>query len=1002
MVFEFSGRESELEVLNSAWDKALAGKTQWVSIISESGIGKTRLVHEFYNRFKLTSDNIFKDKSSHGYWPDKLTSQNYDLKLNPDIQLLNNDKVSSLKELPGMWWGVRCTSTGRRNSSNISSAIYDYLPQLLPHLAILKCISARQDNLQTVALDIGKKALSVATGGVVDLGILLYELGVNVHTLAKNSYNASSRDAYNAQNQELSESLIKAFSALSKSNVPTVLVLDDIQFIDSETLAFIDHIATKIGGGLLIITTCWSKEWHEHPLSKTVSEFPSDFHKIELQKTSKNHIDSIIRNEFPGLSEKDRSIISERSDTNLQYLYEICSLLKENPDDFFIEDDPNGKFHADVKEVLSSETFDIQNLIRRRYKSLPKQVQSILEDCSVQGIRFSSKLLSNQLIQEIHCDPSIQPSHLLDHATIPGYFLLQDSLYMYEFFQNGYWQLVQNKFERSNRREAILQHYIQQAEDIDTIEVDAQSKLILIAAVMPYISVEKQFKLSLDACYMLVQLRRYKDALQFYVNADLILRKSVGLETINLTKRISLELAKSLKEIIIHYPLLISKDQHIEASLLSNQNEKKLLGAIEEKFYPLKRQLWEINDTSSVENLHIKKLLSFTYQEARSTRQFGHTSLEIKALRDYLKVQKYLFDNHTQLVTIDMLFRYLLCLCRYIKVFSFYASSCEDWGEFYEYIASEDTYIHLAIKKGIFSQQKKLPFDSEMFLLNLSKASIQISILAWAQKGWGFFGKEIPRDDNYPGYCRAADFIADGYHDSDLLKSRSEFLQSLSGEHLSLLINMKDEIHLISALFNYPLAAVFSEQAFRHICKILGDESSMLSPEIIESASNLMLGVINNLEFGKARRSEALNQELKNIQLSSVKTVVLSDEEISTKEVLDIANKIRSYVMVIVDENRHTVELLVTLSRIELIIIDLKSSPTSSKNFEFFERIFHFAQLADDYDLLVNGDLAPFISLLKQQQSEFTSNSELYRQIDELGNEVYGKSWVKISTNVMN
>ena len=88
----FYGRKDELQTLLSAWEAARKGKPQWVSILAETGVGKTRLVQEFYrcisSRNHLQSKGLsageVTDFDPDGYWPDDLPIERDKLGLNPD------------------------------------------------------------------------------------------------------------------------------------------------------------------------------------------------------------------------------------------------------------------------------------------------------------------------------------------------------------------------------------------------------------------------------------------------------------------------------------------------------------------------------------------------------------------------------------------------------------------------------------------------------------------------------------------------------------------------------------------------------------------------------------------------------------------------------------------------------------------------------------------------------------------------------------------------------
>jgi|GEM_PF-2818317 len=982
-MFEFTGREQELNILKSAWDKALQGTAQWVSIYAESGIGKTRLVHEFYDYFIQTTNEISSGSKVQGYWPDKLPSDYHDLKLNPDISLFSNDTISSLDELPSIWWGMRCSEKGRRNSSNSSSAIYDYLPQLLPHLAILKSISARQDNYKTVAVDLGKKAISMATGGVADFGIMLYELCENLDTLSKNTYSANSRAVYEQQRVELSESVLKAFRMISQKQVPLLLVIDDIQFIDLETLAFIEALQKIDNQNLLIITTCWAREWHSHPLAKSIENFSGEFREVELPAVESNSVDTIIQNTLPGLSEQNRKTIATRSDRNLQYLYEICCLLKENPEEFFIDECPSNDFFLGAEETLLSERLDFETLIRKRFNELPQNVKDLLIVGSFQGQKFSSVLLENYAATQ-HLDVKMNDcSGLLNLAIKPGYFVTNEREFLYEFSQRSYWEVANKRLENSSHRNSIIDYYTDQASKIEELNLDATSKLNLINAALPYLSMEGQLKLCLSACHSLVGMGRYRDTLSYYSQADTILRKSAAQSYHELQELISDQVVQSLYQIVSYFPLYINSSQHVEENLRSIRGLKN--------FIPFRLIPCDLLETYPEHEFELKRYLDQAYIDVQSLRQLGHTIDEYQRIDAYLAVQKYVFDNHNKIVTSDMLFRYLLSICRSVYINSLLISDLKGWEGFHTWLHEELQYIVEIIKSGAFNDSP----HSVQHLLTLANYAIQMSVLAWTQKSWQFYGRDIPVSDNYNAYCAVADFIADSYHVGTLRSEGVCQLQNLSTDHLALLTNIEDETHLVAAVYGYPLAVRFSLRVLERIEELFQDELCT-SPEILVGATNAMIGVLDNLEFGKKKREESVSQEVRKNVDHEQKPILLIEEELQTNRILDISKKLHTYLSRIIEEHRHTVDVLIIICRLEHQILGLKKvMPIEEPKLAWFEKAFHYAHLANDADLLVHGEAAPFINFLVREHSLLPRSSEAYERIEQLGLTVYGGSWGK-------
>ncbi|HHQ4775086.1 TPA: AAA family ATPase [Aeromonas veronii] len=79
----FYGRSEELKHLFKAWTSASDGEPQWVTLVAESGTGKTRLLHEFYRcisdleyrREKMPNDiQCVKEFDANDYWPNMYRS----------------------------------------------------------------------------------------------------------------------------------------------------------------------------------------------------------------------------------------------------------------------------------------------------------------------------------------------------------------------------------------------------------------------------------------------------------------------------------------------------------------------------------------------------------------------------------------------------------------------------------------------------------------------------------------------------------------------------------------------------------------------------------------------------------------------------------------------------------------------------------------------------------------------------------------------------------------
>ncbi|MEY3989248.1 MAG: ATPase domain [Chloroflexota bacterium] len=77
----FFGRDNELTELHQLLERTATGAgPQVITFVAETGVGKSRIVQQFYNR--LTIDPAWDE---HNYWPDAFQSVKDQLLVNPEF-----------------------------------------------------------------------------------------------------------------------------------------------------------------------------------------------------------------------------------------------------------------------------------------------------------------------------------------------------------------------------------------------------------------------------------------------------------------------------------------------------------------------------------------------------------------------------------------------------------------------------------------------------------------------------------------------------------------------------------------------------------------------------------------------------------------------------------------------------------------------------------------------------------------------------------------------------
>lgn len=360
----FIGRDSELEILKNHWETAREGRPQVINLIADTGVGKTRLVHSFYEW--LSAQQSDGEKASK-YWPTKIGDGQYRT-VNPSIELFDAFDLKN-ERIPWLWWGLYWTDTDGENEC----ALTRFHELLDTHLNMLELeINFKRKNFRAFVDWAKEEGFSFAAdfvpGGKQALNVL--ELASKVHSnrqeqqLSLQGVSVNHKRKLEDLENRLLERLEIMFNSRNRNNlsVPLIVFLDDIQFSsevskDSVALGFLERLlrqAIKSKWPLLIISTYWKSYWNSHDHKKRpqksitwrrimhdlVSErdfglLPKEFDiaPVFLQKLSQENLKKISREMLPGLSEQDILSITKRVD-NVRWLLEVLVALRDSDSNF--------------------------------------------------------------------------------------------------------------------------------------------------------------------------------------------------------------------------------------------------------------------------------------------------------------------------------------------------------------------------------------------------------------------------------------------------------------------------------------------------------------------------------------------------------------------------------------------------------------------------------------------------------------------------------------------
>jgi len=400
---QFVGRENDLQDLVVIWEEVKRSREpKVVTILGDTGYGKTRLISEFYSR--ISQD----PRENQGYWPEKLSANRTNIDLNPIIQ---NCELKGT--IPYLWWGIRGTRReGARNGvQDEGCALSRSVPFLRIHLldAIIRREKSRKNtDLRNQLYELAFNLIGIGISNFLpqdDYNAKIANFS-NILQIVKNGYDIGRSALNNCADSQLptaeklaqdSLGFLRSFIDKTRKELPTIpviIVLDDAQWLDPITLKCLHDMiefAVKKKAPLFVIATHWEAEWKVSanlalPQKATLIEWRA-YRQIENQLKT-NHpsasadvfkelrlgkMDSrkMVRSTFGNLDEEIIDHIANVSDGNAEIASQMISALSNSSRrKWFKNEDIGNSLTEKGKKAFFEATKDIPRIFKEKVLSL--------------------------------------------------------------------------------------------------------------------------------------------------------------------------------------------------------------------------------------------------------------------------------------------------------------------------------------------------------------------------------------------------------------------------------------------------------------------------------------------------------------------------------------------------------------------------------------------------------------------------------------------------------
>lgn len=472
----FCGRRRELDGLMRLYREVAAGSGPRIAVVlGDRGMGKTRLVQEFYRLLASHED-------PQDYWPVTGLFTANNLRVAPDMSVpAVRDHYASFKiedrPMPYLWWGFRIPDPHVRNS--ISGDLASYRGTLDPHLAPIfyaRRVAAAQKKLLKLGAELGRSALLKAVQMIPALNIAASALELYSQYCegsdksrelveAVRNYRGgrpqSAAAARDAQSNDIRQDTLRDLEELlapakDLARIPVIVFCDDAQFMgangDGEALELLSSLWEKAHLGnwpLLLVLTHWETDWQRDQDTKATcarvfrASAESATYGATFSLGKEAALAGIVQAAQPALNAADVYLLLDKADGNPQVLVELVDLLRRSA----AWRKPDGSSLTELgRRGLRNASTSLRDLILQRLESeqTSQAVRHVVALASVQGMEFLCTLTA-AAATAMGLD---QPQRALDDARTEHRLFVDLEDGLAEFVQRAYREAASALVER--------------------------------------------------------------------------------------------------------------------------------------------------------------------------------------------------------------------------------------------------------------------------------------------------------------------------------------------------------------------------------------------------------------------------------------------------------------------------------------------------------------------------------------------------------------------------